>query len=60
MKEILQDPKVNWIGRSGAIDVILAHGGKEAFESLEPIINGLSDEDARFVQESYQRKKLDN
>lgn len=60
MTEIIKDTNANSFARSGAVENIAAHCSKEAFDSLAPVIDGLTDKDAKDIQDKYksQAEKL--
>lgn len=53
MVDIIKDENVNWLGRSGAIDVIKAHCTDDQFAALKDIVYGLTDDKASLLQSSY-------
>lgn len=60
MTEIIKDENANSFARSGAVENIAAHCSKETFDSLAPVIDGLTDKDAKSIQDTYksQAEKL--
>lgn len=60
MTEIIKDTNANSFARSGAVENIAAHCSKETFNSLASVINGLTDKDAKSIQDKYksQAEKL--
>ncbi|MDO5311412.1 MAG: HEAT repeat domain-containing protein [Clostridia bacterium] len=60
MTEIIKDTNANSFARSGAVENIAAHCSKETFDSLAAVIDGLTDKDAKSIQEKYksQAEKL--
>lgn len=60
MTEIIKDTNANSFARSGAVENIAAHCSKETFDSLAPVIDGLTDKDAKDIQDKYkiQAEKL--
>ena len=50
----------NGFARSGAVENIATHCSKETFDSLAPVIDGLTDKDAKDIQDKYksQAEKL--
>ncbi len=60
MTEIIKDTDAISFARSGAVDNIAAHCSKETFNSLAAIIDGLTDKDAKSIQDTYksQAEKL--
>lgn len=60
MTEIIKDANANSFARSGAVENIAAHCSKETFDSLAAVIDGLTDKDAKDIQDKYksQAEKL--
>ena len=60
MTEIIKDTNANSFARSGAVENIAAHCSKETFDSLAAVIDGLTDKDAKSIQDKYksQAEKL--
>lgn len=60
MTEIIKDTNANSFARSGAVENIAAHCSKETFDSLAAVIDGLTDKDAKDIQDKYksQAEKL--
>ena len=60
MTEIIKDTNANSFARSGAVENIAAHCSKETFNSLAAVIDGLTDKDAKDIQDKYksQAEKL--
>lgn len=60
MTEIIKDTDAISFARSGAVDNIAAHCSKETFNSLAAVIDGLTDKDAKSIQDTYksQAEKL--
>lgn len=60
MTEIIKDENANSFARSGAVENIAAHCSKETFDSLSAVIDGLTDKDAKSIQDNYksQAEKL--
>ena len=57
MVEIVKDPEANYLARTAAMDEIKSHCSADQFNSLEEIVNGLTDPKAKTIQSSYQSKK---
>lgn len=55
MKDILADEKCDWLARTGAIKVVKVHGTKEDFDSLKKIVDGLKDDKASLIKNSYEQ-----
>ncbi|MGN1132939.1 MAG: HEAT repeat domain-containing protein [Oscillospiraceae bacterium] len=53
MTDLVKNPDVNWLGRTGAIGVVASHCSKEAFDGLGTVVKGLTDDKAQFVQDEY-------
>ena len=60
MTDIIKDTNANSFARSGAVENIAAHCSKETFDSLAAVIDGLTDKDAKDIQDKYksQAEKL--
>lgn len=60
MTDIIKDTNANGFARSGAVENIATHCSKETFDSLAPVIDGLTDKDAKDIQDKYkiQAEKL--
>lgn len=58
MTDIVKDPGMNWLGRTPAIKVIGAFGGKAALEKIGPEIEALNDQKAEQIKDAY-RKELE-
>ena len=43
MTDLIENPDANWLGRTGAVEVIAAHCSKEAFDALSPVVDSLID-----------------
>ena len=56
MYDILMDPDVNWLARSGALDTIFEYATPEYCKGLQSAIDGLTDDKAELVQSAYQNK----
>lgn len=60
MTDIIKDTNANGFARSGAVENIAVHCSKETFDSLAAVIDGLTDKDAKDIQDKYkiQAEKL--
>ena len=56
----LYDENANYLSRTSAIDIVKAHCSEEQFNSLEEIVNSLTDKKAAIVKSSYESKKKTN
>ena len=54
MTDLIENPDANWLGRTGAVEVIAAHCSKEAFDALSPVVDSLTDNNAKFIQDEYK------
>lgn len=53
MTNILKNPDANWNARSAAIKTMAAHCSKETFNALKPVVDGLTDSKAKYLQDEY-------
>ena len=60
MVDIIKDENANYLSRTSAIDIVKAHCSEEQFNSLEEIVNSLTDKKAAIVKSSYESKKKTN
>lgn len=56
MIEIIKDPEANSLARTCAVETIHAHGKKGALETIKPVIEALTDEDAAFIKEVFEKE----
>lgn len=56
MTDLIENPNANWLGRTGAVEVIAAHCSKEAFDALSPVVDSLTDNNAKFIQDEYKNQ----
>jgi len=56
MIEIIKDPNANSLARASAIEVIHAHGKKEALASIKSVIEALTDKDASFIKDVFSKE----
>ena len=56
MIEIIKDPNANSLARASAIEVIHAHGKKEALASIQSVIEALTDKDASFIKDVFSKE----
>lgn len=56
MTDIVKNPDVKWLGRTGAVKVIAAHCSKDAFTALGKVVNGLTDDKAQFIKDEYNNQ----
>lgn len=56
MKEFIADENIDWLGRNAAISVIAAHGTKDDLKAMESMINGLTDDKAKYIQQTYEKE----
>lgn len=54
MTNLVKNPDVNWLGRTGAVRVVASHCSKEAFDALGKVVEGLTDDKAQFLQDEYK------
>ena len=53
MIDILADPEADWLARNQAIGVILTIGSDAQKEKLKSTVEGLTDDEASYLQEQY-------
>ena len=53
MIDILEDPEADWLARNQAIGVILTIGSDAQKEKLKSTVEGLTDDEASYLQEQY-------
>ena len=53
MIDILADPEADWLARNQAISVILTIGSDTQKEKLKSTVEGLTDDEASYLQEQY-------
>ena len=53
MIDILADPEADWLARNQAISVIIKIGSDAQKETLKSTVEGLTDEEASYLQEKY-------
>ena len=53
MIDILADPEADWLARNQAISVILTIGSDAQKEKLKSTVEGLTDDEASYLQEQY-------
>lgn len=53
MIDILEDPEADWLARNQAIGVILTIGSDTQKEKLKSTVEGLTDDEASYLQEQY-------
>lgn len=53
MIDILADPEADWLSRNQAISVIIKIGSDAQKETLKSTVEGLTDEEASYLQEKY-------
>ena len=56
MTDIVKIPDVNWLGRTGAVKMIAVHCSKDAFTALGKVVNGLTDDNAQFIKDEYNKQ----
>lgn len=56
MTDIIKDSDADWMARTSAVNVVATQGTPEQFKSLGSIINGLTDDKASFIVNSYNQK----
>ncbi|MGN1478681.1 MAG: HEAT repeat domain-containing protein [Acutalibacteraceae bacterium] len=56
MTDIVKNPDVKWLGRTGAIKVIAVHCSKADFDALGKVVNGLTDDNAQFIKDEYKNQ----
>ena len=54
---IVEDSEANWMARTAAVRAIKAQCSEEQFESLKTLVDGLSDTNARFIQDEYTKQE---
>ncbi|MGN1317812.1 MAG: HEAT repeat domain-containing protein [Lachnospirales bacterium] len=53
MTTLVQNTNLNWIARTAAVKVVAVHCSKEAFDSLGTVVNGLTDDKAKYILDEY-------
>ena len=57
MTELVQDTNVNWMARTAAVKTMAAHCSREDFDALGSVVEGLTDDKAKYIQDEYQTRK---
>lgn len=56
MNEFITDENVNWMARTSAVQVVKKIGTEQQFADLKAVVDGLTDKNAKFVQDEYARQ----
>lgn len=59
MTAIAVNPDIDWLARTGAVEMVSVHCTKEQYDALGAAVNALTDSNASFVKNEYEEHLAD-